>query len=69
MNEAGVHRPDSHGTRAKQWRVFAFAEGGVMAWLLGKDKRAESVAPCSRLFGVILSSCPRSSVCVRRHDA
>jgi hypothetical protein len=29
--------------RADQWRVFAFAEGGVMARLLGKDKSAESL--------------------------
>ena len=27
-----------------QWRVFVFAEGGVMARLLGRDKSAESVA-------------------------
>lgn len=26
-----------------QWRVFAFAEGGVMARLLGRDKSAESL--------------------------
>jgi hypothetical protein len=26
------------------WRVFAFAEGGVVARLLGKDRRAESLA-------------------------
>jgi hypothetical protein len=27
-----------------RWRVFAFAEGGLMARLIGKDKSAESVA-------------------------
>lgn len=27
-----------------QWRVFAFAEGGLAARLLGKDKSAESLA-------------------------
>ena len=27
-----------------QWQVFAFAEGGVIARLIGKDKSAESLA-------------------------
>ena len=34
----------STGERPDQWRVFGFAEGGVIARLLGKDKRAESLA-------------------------
>ena len=33
-----------------QWRVFAFAEGGLMARLLGKDRSAQSVA---RLFAAL----------------
>jgi hypothetical protein len=32
----------STGVKAHQWRVFAFAEGEVMARLSGKDRRAES---------------------------
>lgn len=32
------------GETSDQWRVFAFAEGGVMARLLGKDRSAESLA-------------------------
>ena len=34
----------STGETPEHWRVFAFAEGGVMARLLGKDKSAESLA-------------------------
>jgi hypothetical protein len=34
----------STAEKPDQWRVFAFAEGGVMARLLGKDKSAESLA-------------------------
>lgn len=34
----------SSGERPDQWRVFAFAEGGVVARLLGRDKSAESLA-------------------------
>lgn len=34
----------STGERPDHWRVFAFAEGGVMARLLGKDKKSESLA-------------------------
>jgi hypothetical protein len=32
------------GEQPDQWRVFAFAEGGVMARLSGKDKSAECLA-------------------------
>lgn len=42
-----------------QWRVFAFAEGGVMARLMGKDKSAE---PLASLFAAVrrcLESDPR----------
>jgi hypothetical protein len=31
------------GNGDAQWRVFAFAEGGLLARLLGKDRRAESL--------------------------
>ncbi len=34
----------STGEKPDQWRVFAFADGGVMVRLLGKDKSAESLA-------------------------
>jgi hypothetical protein len=34
----------STGDKPDQWRVFAFAEAGVVARLLGRDKRAESLA-------------------------
>lgn len=34
----------STGERPDHWRVFAFAEGGLMARFLGKDGRAESLA-------------------------
>jgi hypothetical protein len=34
----------STGEKPDHWRVFAFAEGGLMARLLGKDSRAESLA-------------------------
>jgi hypothetical protein len=40
----------STGERPDQWRVFAFAEGGVIARLLGKDKGSESVAA---LYGAL----------------
>lgn len=31
--------------QANEWRVFAFAEGGLKARLFGKDRRAELLAP------------------------
>jgi hypothetical protein len=34
----------STGEKPDQWRVFAFVEGGVMTWLLGRDKSADSLA-------------------------
>jgi hypothetical protein len=34
----------STGEALNQWRVFAFAEGGLAARVLGKDKSAESLA-------------------------
>ena len=41
-----------------QSRVFAFAEGGVMARLLGKDKRAESLAALYAALRRCLESAP-----------
>jgi hypothetical protein len=38
--------------KPNQWRVFAFAEGAVMARLFGKDKSAESL---SSLFSSVKS--------------
>ena len=32
------------GDQQDQWRVYAFAEGGLIARLRGKDRRAESLA-------------------------
>jgi hypothetical protein len=51
----------STGERPDQWRVFAFAEGGVMAGLFGKDKSAESVA---QLFAAV-RRCLESTPTVR----
>jgi hypothetical protein len=51
----------STGEKPDQWRVFAFAEGGVMARLLGKDKRAESLAS---LFAAV-RHCLKSAATVR----
>jgi hypothetical protein len=41
-----------------QWRVFAFAEGGVLARIMGKDKSAESVALLFTALRRILESAP-----------
>jgi hypothetical protein len=43
------------------WQVFVFAEGGLLARLLGKDRRAESV---SALFSAV-RRCLESSPAVR----
>lgn len=51
----------STGEKPDQWRVFAFAEGGVMARLLGKDKSAESLAS---LFAEV-RQCLKSAATVR----
>jgi hypothetical protein len=48
----------SAGDRPDQWRVFAFAEGGVMARLLGKDRSAESVAQLLAAVRRCLESTP-----------
>jgi hypothetical protein len=48
----------STGERPDHWRVFAFAEGGVMARLLGKDKRAESLAALYAALRRSLESAP-----------
>ena len=41
-----------------QWSVFAFAEGGIFARLLGKDRRAESVATLFSAVQRCLTSAP-----------
>ena len=51
----------STGEKPGEWRVFAFAEGGVMARLLGKDRSAASLAA---LF-TALRGCLESSPIVR----
>ena len=43
------------------WRVFTFAEGGVMARLFGKDTRAESVASLFAAVRRCLASNPTIS--------
>ena len=43
----------STGEKPDHWRVFTFAEGGVMTRLFGNDKRAESLAA---LFGAVRQS-------------
>ena len=48
----------STGEKAQQWRVFAFAEGGVMARLTGKDRRAESLAALYTAVRQCLESAP-----------
>jgi hypothetical protein len=47
------------GETPDQWRVFAFAEGGVMARLLGKDKSAESLTSLFAAVRRCLESEPR----------
>ena len=51
----------STGDAPNHWRVFAFAEGGVTARLLGKDKRAESVASLFTAVRRCLESTPTIS--------
>lgn len=51
----------SIGDAPNHWRVFAFAEGGVMARLLGKDKRAEAVATLFTAVRRCLESTPTIS--------
>ena len=51
----------STGEKPNQRRVFAFAEGGVMARLLGKDPSAESLAS---LFAAV-RHCLESTATVR----
>jgi hypothetical protein len=46
------------GKQPDQWRVFAFAEGGVMARLLGKDKSTESLASLFAAVRRFLESAP-----------
>ena len=51
----------SAGEGPDHWQVFVFAEGGLLARLLGKDGRAESV---SALFSAV-RRCLESSPAVR----
>ena len=46
------------GETPDEWRVFAFAEGGVLARLRGKDRSAESVATLFAALRRILESAP-----------
>lgn len=48
----------STGDQPDQWRVFAFAEGGVMARLFGKDRSAESLAALFTALRTCLESAP-----------
>ncbi len=48
----------SAGEKPDQWQVFAFAEGGVLARLLGKDRSAESVASLFAAVRRALESAP-----------
>ena len=51
----------STGEKPDQWRVFAFAERGIMARILGKDKSGESLAS---LFAAV-RQCLESAATVR----
>ena len=51
----------STGEAPNRWRVFAFAEGGVVARLLGKDRRVESVAALFAAVRSCLESTPTIS--------
>jgi hypothetical protein len=48
----------STGEKPDQWRVFVFAEGGVMTRLLRKDKSAESLAHLFDAVRQCLGSAP-----------
>jgi|SRR5437899_2021388 len=48
----------SRGEKSGQWRVFGFAEGGLMARLLGKDRSAESLAVLFTALRQCLQSAP-----------
>ncbi|HKY19814.1 MAG TPA: hypothetical protein VJM31_01230 [Vicinamibacterales bacterium] len=48
----------STGEQSDHWRVFAFAEGGLMARLLGKDKSSESLAILFTALRRCLESAP-----------
>jgi hypothetical protein len=48
----------STGEKPNHWRVFAFAEGGVMARLLGKDMSDESLASLFAAVRRCLESAP-----------
>jgi hypothetical protein len=57
----------STGEKDDQWRVFAFAEGGVSARFLRKDKSAESLAAVFTALRRCLESSP--SVRALREEA
>jgi hypothetical protein len=46
------------GEGPNQWQLFAFAEGGLIAWLLGKDKRAELLTALFAALRRCLESSP-----------
>jgi hypothetical protein len=46
----------SAGEGSHRWRVFAFAEGGLVSWLFGKDARAQSVGSLFETLKQILES-------------
>ena len=48
----------STGEKPDHWRLFAFAEGGVMARLMGMDKSAESLASLFAAVRRCLESAP-----------
>lgn len=48
----------STGEKVQEWRVFAFAEGGVMARLSGKDRRADALAALYAAVRRCLESAP-----------
>jgi hypothetical protein len=48
----------STGEKPNHWLVFAFAEGGLIARLLGKDNRAESLASLFAALRRCLGSSP-----------
>jgi len=48
----------STGDQPGRWRVFAFAEGGAIAHLLGKDKSDASLAPLFAAVRRCLESTP-----------
>ena len=48
----------SNGDSSTAWRVFAFAEGGLLSRLIGKDQSAQSVASLFASVKQVLVSSP-----------